>query len=153
MSVEFPDVEGATRTYLRAHTDVAAVVSTRVFFAVPASATFPLVVLSQVGGFDDPGDAPTDEALIQFDCWGGLHTDTLASPNKAEADRTRRAVRQALYDLNHDHTDVVLTGTDAHTVRLHGAAVQSDLYLPDPDNARPRYVVTAQITAHRLVAV
>ena len=146
--IELPDTEGAARAYLRSHTDVAAAVGTRVFFAVPAEATFPLVTVRSVGAFEGSSDDPHDLALLQFDCWGDLHTDTLASPNKAQANAVRLAVRQALYDLHHTPQDIDLTD---HTVRLHGAVVQSDLYLPDPDNARPRYVVTGQIAAHRLV--
>jgi hypothetical protein len=149
---EFPDVEGAVRTYLRAHTDVTALCGTRVFFAVPRQATYPLVVVTRVGGFDDTSDAPLDQALIQVDCWGDLHTDTIASPDKAQAAAVLRAVRQAFYDLTHQPAVVSVAGDDPHDVRLAGAQVQSDPYVPDPDNRRPRYAVTAQVTAARLVA-
>lgn len=142
MSIQFPDVEGALRTYLRSHPDVQAQVAQRVWFGIPLTPTYPLVAVARVGGFDDPSDAPIDQALVQIDCWGSLHDDTRNSPNKAEAHAVRLACRQALHDLN-ARTVVGLT-------RLGGAVIQSDLYLEDPADRRPRYVITAQITAHTL---
>lgn len=156
MSVEWPDTEGACRAYLRQHADVTAVVGTRVFFAVPRQPTFPLVTLGEQGSFDDPSDAPIALDLQRFDCWGGLHDDGHASPNKAEARAVRDAVRQALYDLNHRSVDVDLPATAeraAQTVRLDGAQVQSSSYLPDPGDGRPRYVVVALITARKLITI
>lgn len=148
MTTEFPDTEGAVRAYLRSHSDVSAIVGTRVFFGVPDSPTFPLIVVARVGGFDETSEAPLDQALVQIDSFGDLHPDTLNHPNKAQATAVNLAVRQALYDLRQP-TVVDLTDT---SVRLCGALIQSDLYRPDPGDGRPRYIVTTQITAALLVA-
>lgn len=148
MTIELPDTEGAVRTYLRSHADVAAAVGSRVFFGVPVSPTWPLVVVSRVGSFDSAGDTPADEALVQADCWGSLRDDTLHSPNKAEANAVRLAVRQAFYDLRQP-VDVELAA--GNVVRLAGSTVQSDPYLPDPTTGRPRYPVTVQLTALKLI--
>lgn len=143
MSVEYPDTEGAVRNYLRAHADVQAAVAQRVFFAVPDEATFPLLTVALVGGFDDASDAPLDQSLVRIDALGDLHPGSLNHPNKAQAATAALAVRQALYDLR-DGADV---SVGARTVRLHGAGVQSVVYLPDPANHRPRYSITTQIAA------
>lgn len=140
MTVEWPDVEGGIRDYLRGHTDVAAAVGARVFFGVPDEPTFPLVAVRRVGGGDDTSEAPIDQALIQLDCWGGV--DAAGHGKKAEADTVRRAVRQALYEIRG------ATALNASTV-AYGAAVTSDVFLPDPNNDRPRYAVTALVTARK----
>jgi hypothetical protein len=148
VTIELPDTEGAVRAYLRSHTDVAAVVGQRVFFGIPGTPTYPLAVVARVGGFEDSSDAPIDQALIQVDCIGSLHDDTRNSPDKAEANRVRLAVRQAFLDLTHTHADVEVADT---VVRLSGAVVQSDPYLPDPGDGRPKYPITVQLTAHQLI--
>lgn len=147
MTVEWPDVEGALRTYLRAHTDVSAIVAQRVFFGVPDTPTYPLVTVARVGGFDEASEAPIDQALVQIDCWADVHPGTRNAPDKATADQLRRAVRQALYELR---GTTAVTLADDSVVRLSGAVIQSDPYLEDPDNRRPRYAITAQLTAHQL---
>lgn len=149
MTTEFPDTEGAVRAYLRSHADVSALVSTRVFFGVPDAPTFPLITVARVGGFDESSEAPLDQALVQIDSFGDLHPDTLNHPNKAQATAVNLAVRQALYDLR--QPTVVEVGDTS--VRLFGPVIQSDPYRPDPGDGRPRYVLTAQITAALVVAV
>lgn len=133
----WPDVEGAARDYLRADAGVAALVGARVFFGIPKGAkeaTFPLVVVSRVGGGQATGDAPVDVALLQIDCWGSIGTE--GNGLKAGATALVNAVRSSL--------DAV--GTDSTAV-LKGANVESVLWLPDADNDRPRYAVTAEVTA------
>jgi hypothetical protein len=153
MTVQWPDVEGAVRTYLRAHTDVVAQVGARVFFGIPDEPTWPLIVVSRVGGFEDPSDAPIDQAMVQLDCWGAFHldgsTEVLTRPNKASATAVLRAVRQAHSDLIHVPATVTVAGA---TVRIDGGAWQSDPYIPDPSDGRPRYVVTAQFTVRQMAA-
>lgn len=138
MTVEWPDIEGGLRDYLRAHGDVVAAVGTRIFFGVPDTPTFPLVTVQRVGGGDDLSEAPIDQALVQFDVWGEL--DANGHGKKADADTVRRAVRQALHDIRG------ATALNASTV-AYGATVTDDRWLPDPNNDRPRYSVTALVTA------
>lgn len=130
------DVEGLLRDHLRADTGVAAIVGARVFFGVPKRAsesTFPLVVVSRVGGGQDASDASLDVALVQVDCWGSI-----ANGNGLKAGCTAlvNSVRAAL--------DAV--GTDSTAV-LKGANVETVLWLPAVDNDRPRYAVTAVVSA------
>lgn len=130
------DVEGALRTHLRADAGVVALVGQRVFFGVPkkaTEATFPLVVVQRVGGGSDVSEAPLDVALVQVDCWGSI-----ANGNglKAGATALVNAVRASLEAVGTDQTAV-----------LKGANVESVLWLPEVDNDRPRYAVTAVVSA------
>jgi len=139
----FPDVEGGVRTYLRGYADLVALVGARVFFGIPNEPTWPLVVVSRVGGGDDSSDAPFDEALVRLDCWGRLYQDT--DPTKRHGDKAgcravANAVRSAIADLTH------LPATAAG-VFLAGGSVVADTWEPDPDDDRPRYSLLAQITA------
>lgn len=133
----WPDVEGAVRTYLRGETPA----GNRVFFGVPRDAdedTWPLIVVSRVGGGGDGSDAPVDVALVQLDCWGTFGAS--GNGDKAGATALVNAARAALEAMGTDQP--ILSGT-----QLHGANVESVLWLPDPDNDRPRYVATAEVTA------
>lgn len=136
-----PDVEGALRIFLRANAGVAAIVGQRVFFGVPKNAveaTFPLVTVQRVGGGDDEGEAPIDLALVQIDAWGGL--DASGNGKKSEAAALMSAIRNALFAIR---ARTALSST----VDAAGISVQSVVWLPDPDNDRPRYSVTAEVTA------
>lgn len=141
MSDAFPDVEGGLRAWLRTRSEVTAIVGQRVFFGVPkgaTEATFPLVVVQRVGGGDDGGESPVDVALVQIDCWGSF--DASGNGRKAEARALVNAVRSALHDIRTRTT--LTTGVD-----VFGANVEADIWAPDPDNDRPRYVLTAEVTA------
>lgn len=132
----WPDVEGLLRTYLRADAGVAAIVGQRVFFGVPrgaTEATYPLVVVQRVGGGQDASEAPLDVALVQVDCWGSI-----ANGNglKAACTALVNSVRAALEAVGTDQTSA-----------LKGAGVESVLWLPEVDNDRPRYAVTAVVSA------
>lgn len=134
----FADVEGGLRSWLRAQSGVSSVVGTRVFFGIPRdeagqpSAAFPLIVLNRVGGAPQTGGAPLDDALIQLDCWGGIS-------NKAQAWAAAKAVMDALESMTPQ--------TLAAGVYAYGASVESVIWLPNPDDDRARYVVTAMVTA------
>jgi hypothetical protein len=140
--MSWPDVEGAVVAHLKGVTAVSALVGQRVFFGVPKKATessYPLVVVSRVGGGPEQGtDAPVDVALLQLDVWAGI--DASGNGKKAEAWGVVNAVVDALEDIRRR----TVVGS---TVALFGAHVESVLWLPDPDNDRPRYVVTAEVTA------
>lgn len=141
MTAEYwPDVEGGMKTYLLADTDVIAAVGTRVFFAVPASPTFPLVCVRRVGGGEGLGEAPVDEAIIAFDCWGDVK-------DKASAYTVKAAVRRALFKIRGGPTVLRTPAAGVPGVDAFGASVNGDTWAPDPADDRSRYVVTAAVTA------
>lgn len=141
MANEWPDPEGAIRTYLRGDADVQAIAGMRVFFGVPRKAdedTFPLVTVQRIGGGQDPtSDAPLDLALLQIDCWGSI--DDSGNGRKAEATGLVNAVRSAL--------DRIRERTSAGTTDIFGVQVAGVTWLPDPADDRPRYSVTAEVIA------
>ena len=130
------DVEGAVRDHLRSlNIDD---LGTRVFFGVPdGDPTYPLATIQRVGGGDDPGEAPIDLALLQVDVWGRL--DAAGHTDKAQARAVADDVRAALQAIR---------GATALTaaVTAYGAAVESDLWAPDPAG-RGRYSITVLVTA------
>ncbi len=133
----WPDPEGAVRTNLRGKTPA----GNRVFFGVPKGATeasWPMIVVQRVGGGADRSDAPVDVCLIQLDCWGTFGAS--GDGDKAGATALLNSARAALEAMGTDQP--IVAGT-----QLHGANVESVLWLPDPDNDRPRYVVTAEVTS------
>ena len=133
MSDDYPDVEGALRTWLRARPAVQGVVAQRVWFGIPkVDPVFPLVVVSRIGGTNAAGDAPVDEPLVQIDCWGDIHAN--GNGNKASALGVANVVRAELLDLVNDTT--IAPGVRAAIASVDMA------YSPDPDNDRPRYVLT-----------
>lgn len=130
---DFPDVEDGVRKYLRADVDVAAQVAGRVFFGVPReNPTFPLITVLRAGGGDDVSEAPIDNAAILINCWG--------STSKEQAWNVAMSVRRALRKIR--NKTLLTTG-----VYAHGATVDGVIWSPDPEDDRPRYVVTAQVTA------
>ena len=137
MSDSYPDVEGALRSWLRTELG-----TQRVFFGLPKQVTessFPLVVLTRVGGGDEAGDAAVDQATLQLDCWGSIDAAS-GYGKKSTATALKNSVRSALNSL--------ANGADlTAAVRCLGASVESDVWVPDPDDDRPRYVLTATITA------
>jgi hypothetical protein len=136
----FPDTEGAIRTWLRAQPAVTALVGQRVFFGIPKAATeatFPLVTVQLVSTVPDPSEAPVDRSLIQIDCWGSL--DASGNGQKAAATALVNTIRALLHSITQP--------TPMGTVTVFGANVESVTWLPDPTNDRPRYVLTAEVTA------
>lgn len=128
------------KTYLAADTDVLAACTGRVYFAIPAEPTFPLVVVRRVGGGEDPGDdAPIDNAVLALDCWGNVR-------DKMSAYTTKVAVRRALFKIR---SRVVLRApaTGVEGVDAFGASVDGDIWAPDPADDRSRYIVTCTVMA------
>ena len=117
-----PDVEGDVRAMLRDDPDVAALVGARVFLSTRAltEASYPCVVVTLAGSSDDTSEAPIDLALVQLDCWGPMTSKSVTTD-------VVNAVRSALH--------------------RHGIDVAGRVWAPDPDDRRPRYVVTAAVTA------
>lgn len=141
MTEAYPDVEGALRTWLRLQPTLTAHVSTRIFFGVPkphSEQNYPMVIVTRVGGGGDTSDVPVDLATIQLDVWGRLGASGYGM--KAECRTTTNALRAVLEDLEAGNVDV--NGT-----LLHGANVTSDVWLPDPDDDRPRYSLTVSVAA------
>lgn len=140
-----PDVEGAVRTWLRAQTSIRALVGQRVFFGVPKGAketskesSYPMIVVARVGGALDRAVPELDTPLIQFDVWGAI--DTSGNGLKADCTTVVNTLRSLLAAM--DGRTTLATGTAGF-----GMQEVSCVWLPDPDNDRPRYVVTAEVTA------
>lgn len=130
---DWPDTEGAVRTWLRNQTGVQAVVATRIYFGVPKpTATYPLVTVQRIGGGPTAGDAPVDAAMLQIDVWGDKHAN--GNGNKAGCWTVSAAVLAALEVVN----DTLI----ATSVRA-AINVESVIWAPDPTDDRPRYVITA----------
>lgn len=140
MTDVLPDLEGGLRTWLRAQAALSAIVGQRVFFGIPKKATettFPLLVVSRVGGALDPSEAPVDRPLLQIDVWGSL--DASGNGKKAETTalvNTLRSLLAAVRGRTALSADVDAFGFDE----------QSCVWLPDPDNDRPRYALTVEVT-------
>lgn len=135
---DWPDLEGALRSHLRADAGVqAALGGSRVFFAIPDNPTWPLVTVSRVGGGQsDTSDAPVDAALMSIDVWGEI--DPNGRPKKIQATDVVNAVRSAL-DMVRGRT------TFTADVDVFGVTVAGVAYAPDPDNGRPHYAITAEV--------
>lgn len=135
----WPDPEGLTRDALKADSGVSAIVGNRVFFGIPkraGEATYPMITVFRVGGGQDSSEVPLDDALVQVDCWGSF--DAQGNGLKAQCTALVNAVRSSLEAMG--------TVTRIAGVEL-GVNVESVLWLPDPDNARPRYSITAEVAA------
>lgn len=138
-----PDVEGATKTYLRTFPALQTLIGTRVFLQVPAPTagvepTFPLVTVQRVGGSLDLSEAPLDLAVLQIDVWGRL--DVNGHPMWAELMGVVNAVRSAL-------TVPIGRTTASASVDVFGAQESGLVRLVDQANGRPRYALTVQVTA------
>jgi len=128
------DVERLLSAWLRARSDIAAIVDDRVHTVTPNRATFPYLRITQLGGapvFSRP--LYLDEAYLQLDAYGG--PKALA---RQLIDTARAAMAEEFLG---DHPGVgVVTN-----VRF------GDLqYLPDDvyEPAQPRYIATASIYTH-----
>lgn len=135
----WPDPEGLVQAHLKSDTAVTAIAGFRVFFGIPRKAdesTFPLVTVARVGGAQDRSEVPLDVALVQVDCWGSL--DAKGNGLKRDCLTLVNTVRASLEAMG------TVTPIAGHQV---GVNVESVLWLPDPDNARPRYSITAEVAA------
>lgn len=133
----WPDPEGLVQTALKADTAVTALVGNRVFFGIPkrnVEGTFPLIVVGRVGGGQDASEAPLDVPMLQIDCWGSL--DAKGNGLKRDCLTLVNTVRSSLEAMG------TVTTIAGHQL---GVNVESVLWLPDPDNGRPRYTVTAEV--------
>lgn len=139
----WPDTEGGLRDWLRTQTPLTALLASvrAVWLGHPREAVeadYPLVVLGRVGGGEPFGNlGPMENVTIQFDVWGAL--------SGAKAGREAcwdAAAKLAQLVSEIEHPTLLKTGVVAS-----GGEVASMLWFPDPVDSRPRYVLTAQITA------
>lgn len=117
-AVVWVDVEACVRAWARDQ-DLA---DRRVFFGVNNQAPFPQIILHRIGGTDE-------DCLIQFDCWAATKADSAALAAE---------LASACDDLHRYEADDVL---------LHGAAVDSVRWFPDPESDQPRHVVDVTFVA------
>lgn len=129
-----PDVERLAATWLRNLSDVRAIVGDRVYGAIPAAPTFPLVRLTRIGG-EPVLSRPLhlDRAHLQVDCWGGGK-----AMSRLLAETCRGAFAHEAFIGPHD--DGVVSGV------VFGAFA----YLPDDsyEPAKPRHFFTVTIYVH-----
>lgn len=139
MADEFGDVEGAVKSYLLSWAPLTALIGSRCYLSLPRQGVeYPCVDLFLVAGRDDPSpDVPMDLAVMQINAWGSIYPN--GNGNKAEATNVYLQIRSALKAIR----SKVLVGA----VALHGATVESAIWLPDQDDSRPRYAITTQVTA------
>lgn len=127
----FTDVEGAMRTWLRRQPLVKAQVGGRIFFGMPddGAAAFPLVTLARIGGKPQTGLAPLEDVRLTLTVWAG---------SKRTAIEVVRSICTSLQGMASEALDAEVVG--------YGAVVDSVLWLPDPDDNTPRYVVDTTVT-------
>lgn len=127
------DAEALVSQYLRAQSEVTAIVAQRVYTALPEDKTFPLVRLHRIGGTPKLSrPLHLDTARLQVDVWGG---------SKATALDAMDAVRTELSKLV-DEDPVQPLGV------VCGVKFGPLAYLPDESftPAKPRYTQDLTIT-------
>lgn len=135
---DWPDIEGALQTFLRADAGVAAIVANRVFFSSPMKPFYPMILITRIGGASASGETPLDNTFVQIDCFGRLPEE--GAGGKLEATNLLRAVRKALSTIRGR------TRLDGFTIGFD-ARVASVFYSPIRDDNRPRNVITVTISA------
>ena len=135
---DWPDIEGAMRTYLRNDAGVAAIFNGRVFFSVPkkAGTLFPMVLVTRIGGGESAGEAPLDLALLQFDVIGKKPDEV--GGGKGPVTLGSLAVKKAISKIR-GRLELV-PGVTAFNSRI-----ASTFYSPLPGDDRPRIIITAVI--------
>ena len=122
------------RTWLRTRTTLTALVGDRVFFGIPAGITYPMIAISRVGG--GPMRAgPLDAPRLSFAVWGNT---------KKDAADVVKALVAVLHEMEMDRLDPSSVGEGAEGITV--------LWLPDPNDDRPRYIVDATVTVLALAA-
>lgn len=126
------NTEKLVRDYLAADTGVAALVGTRVYTHLPASPTFPLVVLSRFAGGSTVW-GHLDEPRLQIEAWA-------EKGQRPACESVGEAVRSAMKSVNirGSRTGGVVSGTTENLYR----------WFPDPVTERPRYLLDVTVYAH-----
>lgn len=138
----YADVEGGLKTWLSSHAVIAPLVgatgsplkNARVFLGMPSGGVraWPTLVVFRIGGGPlSAVDYPADFANVQIDCWGNIG-------DKVGCFLLTQTVVRTLLDLS--------CGTlMSSAVRVLGVSSVTVPYIPDRDNGRPRYSVSAVI--------
>lgn len=129
------DIEALIVTFLRAQSTVTAIVEDRVYTDLPHARTYPLVLVTRTGG-GYIYRHHLDAAEITIDCYGGTHKLALQLASVCMSTMAGQLVG--------GHPEGVVTLVQTPVVA----------YNPEPDStdpqghARPRYTVSAVVTAH-----
>lgn len=133
LTYTYVEAEGAVRAWARALN--LAGLGTRVFFGIPVKgATFPLAVLTRVGGRPVRG-VPMDRALIQFDLLGDTPTDRRPPSDKYALGGIATSLAGA--------ADSIASGTvmSAGVVCMGAEVENGPVWSPSPVDGRSRYVL------------
>lgn len=123
------DAELLAVNVLRADSDLDALIDGRVYTAIPADPTFPLVRVTRIGGIPVIRQH-LDVARLQVDVWGS---------SKYQARLAAAATQAVLHKAVGAHAEGVVTGVD------------DDLSLswqPDAETNQPRYVFGVALYIH-----
>lgn len=129
----YPDVAGDFRSWLRTHEYLTDLQGARVFFRIPDTPAYPLTQLSMLNDPNQDGDMPIVNALIGLTVWGGSY---------AEVTDIANGIKAACHQMNPD------TVIGATTIGLNAEVIGS-VDSPDPDDGRPRKVMTVSLDARR----
>jgi hypothetical protein len=148
MPVRLPvDLRPLVREFLRSRTSIQALVGNpaRIHGQIPATPTFPLIVIvGDVTGTEIVAEH-LDEGIVQIDVYGNISSDTGAPPNTDYDDQARLIARTVRAELltaaSYTHTRGVVTNV---------RSIRRPAPLPDGVNnpSRPRYSADYGITAH-----
>lgn len=126
-----PDVVALAITALRAQTAVTALVSQRVYSRIPASPTWPLLVVSTVDE-GEAGEPIVGASRVQVDCWGG--------GNGADYDQQARALGRTVRSVTRDLVGSYTGGS------IVACSPELMIPAPDSDTGRARFIVDLSIT-------
>lgn len=128
-----PDLVAVTIQALSAQPSLTALVSTRVYDRLPATPTWPLLVVNTV----DEGETPfAGIARVQVDVWG-------AGPTSTDEEATRTIAR-TLVSVSRDLRGNYAAGHISNSGHLNTVP------LPDPTTGRARFAVDLDIEAYPL---
>lgn len=135
---DWPDIEGALRTWLRQDPGLAALIGNRVFFGIPRNSegAYPCIMITRIGGGQQSSEVPLDNALIQFDVYGEK-ADKLGGGRKSTT-MVALALRKALSRIRGE------TRLDEEVV-AYDPRITSQIFSPLPGDDRPRIMIVAII--------
>jgi hypothetical protein len=102
--------------------------SVKIFLGMPQGSPLPCVVLSRVGGGPDDGDSPVDHARISFSVY---------SANRPQCKSITSALVSEIESIGYGAPYIGVSG------RLQSGIVVLNMWLPDPVDDTPRYIVDA----------
>ena len=131
------DVEQLLTNFLRTQTEVTDVVADRVYTDLPHERVYPMVLIQRIGGahlINRP--LWLDEALVQFDVYGGTHKQAFALMSACLSALAERGIKA--------HPEGCVTGVTSDSIA----------YNPEPDfvddvgHTRPRFTTTVSVLTH-----